>query len=133
MLTITSRLISKSASRLQGQVASFVTPLLDLLILTGLLTQPLTLLPDMGIKVYTYVLAVVAEPVLVWIETVVLMRVIGAIGKRVSRLVHSHEGEENAGSAIHILMILLTCAIYYLSIRILLTAMSVASSPVFTQ
>lgn len=126
MLTIPSFRLHDS----QGQVASFVSRLLDLLILVVLLMQPVTIMPEFGIEIYSYVMTIVAEPVFVWMETAALIRVICRIGDRISRLVFADSGES---LLIKSLIILLTIAIYYFSMRILVTGMSVAPSPVFTQ
>ena len=115
---------------LQGQVASFASPLLQLLILAALLTQPVTLMPDFAVRLYCYAVALAAEPFFLWIETLCLIHAVLRIGRRVSRLVFDESAES---PLIKSLIILLTIAIYCFAMRLLATGVSAASSqPLFT-
>lgn len=91
---------------------------------------PVTLLPDIVVEIYSYVSTLVTEPIFVWIETVALIHVICRVGRRISQLVFADSSES---LIIKSLIILLTISIYYFSMRILVTGMSVAPSPLFTQ
>ena len=79
---------------------------------------------------YSYMISMIAEPVFMWIETSVLIQVVTMIGRKISHLVYNVWSES---VIIKSLIILLTFAIYYFSMRILVAAMTMGQTPLFTQ
>ena len=75
-------------------------------------------------------MTIAAEPVLVWIETAVLIHAVIRFGRWITRLVFVDSAES---VVVKSLIILFTCAIYYFSARILVAGVFAAPSPIFTQ